>query len=190
MQAMGKQFHAAAFADFTGLEERHVDRILTALEGHNALPAKRSASDCRGTRLPDDFTVPDEWLSWAIEQRRWDPAATREEAENFCNFWQAKTGQAATKLDWRKTWQNWVRNSRRPNGDYRPANKRQSASEWVAYCEERLRWAKDKDFRDGIQTWSQRLEEARVRLHSTKTNVVPFNRADPDSERLHQISGG
>jgi hypothetical protein len=26
----------------------------------------------------------------------------------FCNYWQAKSGKDATKLDWDKTFKNWV----------------------------------------------------------------------------------
>jgi hypothetical protein len=26
----------------------------------------------------------------------------------FCNFWHSKAGASATKLDWDKTFQNWV----------------------------------------------------------------------------------
>jgi hypothetical protein len=26
----------------------------------------------------------------------------------FCNYWQSKSGKDATKLDWDKTFQNWV----------------------------------------------------------------------------------
>jgi Mg-chelatase subunit ChlD len=38
-------------------------------------------------------------------------------AHQFRDFWIAKTGTGATKLDWQATWRNWVRNHRqaRPN---------------------------------------------------------------------------
>ena len=118
MREMGRRFHLTAFAQFAGLSDSHVIAIMAALERHGALPDRRSPVTSRGHRLPDDWTPPDDWIEWAIAERRWTPTATREEAEIFANYWQARTGQGATKLDWRKTWQNWVRNSRRPNGDY------------------------------------------------------------------------
>lgn len=118
MREMGRKFHRAAFAQFAGLNDSHVIAIQEALERHDALPDKRAPTTTRGARLPDDWTAPDDWIEWAIRERRWSPSEAREEAEIFANYWQARTGQGATKLDWRKTWQNWVRNSRRPNGDY------------------------------------------------------------------------
>ena len=115
----GKQFHPAACAHFAGLEERHVLAIVEALTNHDALPTKRSVPSKRAERLPDDWTPPAEWLDWASEARKWEPAVCVEEAANFACYWQAKSGKDATKLDWQKTWQNWCRNSRRPDGDYR-----------------------------------------------------------------------
>lgn len=32
----------------------------------------------------------------------------RVETEKFINYWQAKTGKDATKLDWVATWRNWM----------------------------------------------------------------------------------
>jgi len=64
-------------------------------------------------RLPDDFTVPDEWIEWAMTKRGWSRAGAVEEGECFCRYWQAKGGSDASKRSWRKTWENWVVNSRR-----------------------------------------------------------------------------
>jgi len=30
------------------------------------------------------------------------------EHELFCNYWHAKSGQGATKVDWLLTWRNWI----------------------------------------------------------------------------------
>jgi hypothetical protein len=61
--------------------------------------------------------MPDEWIVWAAGKRGWSRADAREEGECFVRFWQAKPGREACKLDWLKTWQNWVTNSRRkPSG--------------------------------------------------------------------------
>lgn len=117
LKEMGKSFHADAFATFAGLEPRHVTAILAAIEAHRAVPEGRMTSP-RGHRLAADFKAPEEWIEWACRERRWPPSDAQQEAEIFANFWQAKAGKDACKLDWKKTWQNWVRNSRRPNGDY------------------------------------------------------------------------
>lgn len=42
----------------------------------------------------------------------------RVETEKFINYWIAKAGKDATKLDWGRTWKNWILNSngRGPGG--------------------------------------------------------------------------
>lgn len=74
-------------------------------------------SQKRGTRLPTDFDAPAEWISWAVSKREWTRSEAEDEAECFVRFWQAKPGRDACKLDWFKTWQNWVVNSRRKKRD-------------------------------------------------------------------------
>ena len=51
MRDMGAAFHLEAFAAFAGLETRHVEAIMAAIEQHAPLTAKR-ATAARGTRLP------------------------------------------------------------------------------------------------------------------------------------------
>jgi hypothetical protein len=67
----------------------------------------------RGARLPDDFVVPDEWITWALGKRRWSRAEAVDEGECFVRYWTAKAGKDAVKRNWQSTWQNWVSNSRR-----------------------------------------------------------------------------
>lgn len=57
----------------------------------------------RGSRLPDDWK-PDESDWQYARSKGLDPNST---AEKFRNYWHAKPGREAVKLDWRKTWQNW-----------------------------------------------------------------------------------
>lgn len=72
----------------------------------------------RGTRLPEDWKPPDDWLAWAQQERPGIDA--RRVAEQFRDYWVAKTGANATKLDWQATWRNWVRNEKGGgNGAYR-----------------------------------------------------------------------
>ncbi len=74
------------------------------------IPPKPSS---RGSRLPSDFSVPGDWIEWAIAKRCWSRPDAQDEGEIFVRYWQAKPGKDAVKLDWFKTWQNWVGNSRR-----------------------------------------------------------------------------
>lgn len=60
----------------------------------------------RGTRLADDWTPSEADLAFCRERRPdLDPASV---ALQFRNYWTAKAGKDATKLDWGRTWQNWV----------------------------------------------------------------------------------
>lgn len=181
MREMGKRFHAGAFAQFAGLEDRHVADIIAALEAHDALPDKRSPTTQRGTRLPDDWEAPADWIDWAVEQRHWEPAVAREESESFADYWQSRPGQGGTKLDWRKTWQNWVRNSRRPDGDYRPpsgpiVSSRDHMERTAALYERMGRTAEAADIRRT--------------LDSTSSNVLPFNPPTDSENRLVRRFGG
>lgn len=68
----------------------------------------------RGTRLPNDWVIPDDWKAWALQERQdWDDSHVSHVAETFKDFWIAKSGANAIKLDWQATWRNWVRNEKR-----------------------------------------------------------------------------
>lgn len=69
----------------------------------------RSSSTKRGTRLADDWKLPAAWGKWALDQGH-SEAVIRIEAEKFLNHWTSKTGKDAAKLDWEKTWRNWMLN--------------------------------------------------------------------------------
>jgi hypothetical protein len=70
----------------------------------------------KGTRLSQD---------WRPSEKGWEFAKAKlggqaeVEFEKFQNYWLAKSGQNATKLDWDRTWHNWVlsaRNASRATG--------------------------------------------------------------------------
>lgn len=60
----------------------------------------------RGRRLPDDFAVTPEMISWAREHT---PLVGRAETDRFVDHWTAQPGQRGVKLDWIATWRNWMR---------------------------------------------------------------------------------
>lgn len=119
-----RAFSPDAFAVFSGLERRHVDRIMAALADNDLLPTRkaREATEGRGTRLPADFELPDEWFDFAQQEKRWHRFEVDAEFRLFSDFWHAKAGQGGVKLDWFATWRTWVRRSRTPNGTWRPAS--------------------------------------------------------------------
>jgi hypothetical protein len=60
----------------------------------------------RGSRIPANFTVTAEMVAWAQEHA---PLVNGKLAtEKFINYWLAKSGRDATKLDWVLTWKNWM----------------------------------------------------------------------------------
>lgn len=60
----------------------------------------------RATRIPDDFAPTPEMIEWAREHT---PNIGWPETEDFIDYWQAKSGKDATKVDWPATWRRWMR---------------------------------------------------------------------------------
>lgn len=114
-------FDPQAFASFTGLEARHVERMLAALTEAGLMPALPSSRKrrqpvedslprlVRGTRLPDPFQVPDEWILWAQTERHWHRETADKEMKKFCDYWHGESGSRAVKKDWFAVWRNRVR---------------------------------------------------------------------------------
>ena len=63
-------------------------------------------SQKRGSRLPPDWTLPDDLREWA-ELQGWPPPVIEAEAEKMRDWSQnARTG---AKIDWFAAWRNWMR---------------------------------------------------------------------------------
>lgn len=170
VREMGRKFHVGACAQFTSLEVKHVEAIVVALEAHDAMPTKGArAVTAKASRLPEDWTIPDEWVEWACNKRRWQPEDVREQALRFANHWQSKSGKDAAKLDWHKTWQNWVIGSHVADGDYVPAAGKVTT-------ESRARFLRDKIALYTRMGRESELEPMRKELAGLDDNVLPFER--------------
>ena len=66
----------------------------------------------RGSRLANDWVLPNEWEYWANKER--PDLNALQVADQFKDFWCAKPGKDGLKLDWAATWRNWVRNQKSP----------------------------------------------------------------------------
>jgi len=66
----------------------------------------------RGSRLPADWTLPEEWKEWAEVER--PDLNIKSVADSFKDFWIAKAGTGGVKLDWQATWRNWIRSQSAP----------------------------------------------------------------------------
>lgn len=91
----------------TGAGERTGEGTGTGV-GPAAGASAADAPATKGKRLPTDFVLPNAWGQWAqAKYPHWTPDTIRAIALKFRNFWVAKTGKDATKLDWKATWENW-----------------------------------------------------------------------------------
>jgi hypothetical protein len=64
----------------------------------------------RATRISEDFQITPEMRLWASSKA--PDADLITETEKFINYWIAKSGKDATKLDWAATWRNWILNAK------------------------------------------------------------------------------
>lgn len=64
----------------------------------------------RGSRLPDGW-YPDQSVIDAMKMQF--PFLTKEwfinQHDQFTDYWKAKAGQGAIKIDWNATWRGWIR---------------------------------------------------------------------------------
>ena len=74
-------------------------------KGEEGMNARASA---RGSRIPEDWRPTDEDIVWQRTQGI-DDLLARREYPKFVDYWRAKAGRDATKLDWSATWRNWLR---------------------------------------------------------------------------------
>jgi hypothetical protein len=81
----------------------------------------------RATRLPENWSLPDEWRQESIGKGA-SAALIDREAERFRNYWIAKAGPTASKLDWRATWRNWIIDKVPPT---RPAQAAVESNWWL-----------------------------------------------------------
>jgi hypothetical protein len=76
---------------------------------------KRQKSN-RGSRLPVDFVLPEDWIAFCQQERK-DLAPAKVFAE-FKDYWCALPAGKGTKVDWTMTWRNWVRRQSAPKQSF------------------------------------------------------------------------
>jgi hypothetical protein len=63
----------------------------------------------RATRINDSWNLNNVLIAWTKTEA---PNMNIErEREKFIDYWLSKSGSAATKTDWERTWKNWVRSN-------------------------------------------------------------------------------
>jgi len=93
----------------------------------------------RAQRLPEGWAPTAEDMTWAKAEA---PSLNMaRELEKFHDYWQAKGGRDAAKLDWSRTWRNWVRRAAEsmPQGGRQVAEQRAVAQNDTDQAERRER---------------------------------------------------
>lgn len=71
-------------------------------------PPSRHTGRARATRLPDDWLPSPANIAYAESRGFVDDMLSRQ-IEDFRDYWHARAGPNALKLDWSKTWATWIR---------------------------------------------------------------------------------
>lgn len=80
---------------------------------------KKVLRSSRGTRIPADWTLTNADACFALPLI--GEIRMAEEAAKFRDYWQARAGPGALKVDWGATWRGWIRNAgTKGNGNGRP----------------------------------------------------------------------
>jgi hypothetical protein len=85
------------------------DKSLITTDGKRT-DEKPDGKAARGTRLSEDWTLTRGWAKEAFEAcPHMTDDQVRREALQFKDYWTAKSGKDAAKLDWLATWRMWIR---------------------------------------------------------------------------------
>lgn len=63
----------------------------------------------RGARLPEGWTPSDETIEKMCDELHTTPHVLVREHRKFCDYFYSVPGQKGVKLDWDRTWCNWMR---------------------------------------------------------------------------------
>lgn len=133
---------------------------------------KRAVGKCS---IPDDWELP---AKAALPPKaracaeQWTDASYETHGEAFRNFWLA---DGRKYKDWTLVWANRIvaihgqvmRDQK--YGNAAPAapqsqQPKRSPAEWLAFCEERAKWAREHKHAPGVDEWERKAAEARARL--------------------------
>jgi hypothetical protein len=88
----------------------------TETETERETKTEKKQTSNRGSRLPLDFVLDEEWISFCKHERP-DLNPQKVFAE-FLDYWTAQPGQKGVKLAWTPTWRNWVRRQSAPKQSF------------------------------------------------------------------------
>lgn len=76
----------------------------------------------RGSRLPDDWEPDESLKAWALDDLGVSEDYLTYQTDQFCDYWHAKAGQQAIKLDWDLTFRSWMRKAKEEYGGKRSSS--------------------------------------------------------------------
>lgn len=101
-QVSGHSEHAAPYKE-------HPEELPVPTRAEVPVRSGASKPPTTGVRIPDQFFVSPQMAEWA--QAEVPAVNVRTETAKFCDYWRAKPGAAARKVDWPATWRVWMRNA-------------------------------------------------------------------------------
>jgi hypothetical protein len=133
----------------------------------SSLRTQRAPNRRQAERLPDGWR-PDPTIH--SEMRVKFPHVNTEfETEKFKDYWHAKAGKDATKLDWQATWRNWIRTAAERTHTTNGTLQSRQQLEREAMFERQLARAREKDAANEPRTNSQTSTPHRSMLPGTET---------------------
>lgn len=92
----------------------------------------------RGSRLPEGYVPPNEKVNQMLSELGCDKGSLIREHRKFCDHFLSAPGQKGVKVDWDRTWCNWMRSaSERGNlrGTRQTSPADQKVQDWLALGE-------------------------------------------------------
>ncbi len=121
LDALGLQ-HSAGVQGIAGLQHSAVTPAMDCRKPLQPIAAKPSVNhqgttrevkrSPKGSRLPTNWQLSDEFQQWAINEFGWSPEQCQRVSELFRDYWIAIPGSKGSKTDWLATWKNWCRRER------------------------------------------------------------------------------
>jgi hypothetical protein len=84
-----------------GQGQKNKGSLSAGLNGH--------AQPGRGTRMTDEWRIPDEWREWAMRFASWDSQRVVRESARFRDHYLAVPGDKGVMRSWSAAWRNWMR---------------------------------------------------------------------------------
>jgi hypothetical protein len=88
----------------------------TETETERETKTEKKQTSNRGSRLPVDFVLPEDWILFCQQERK--DLVPSKVFEEFKDYWTALPAGKATKTDWTATWRNWVRRQSAPKQSF------------------------------------------------------------------------